>query len=440
MAWIQLNNRRSPPPTKSRLVHTIAKILHIQAVKSQEKTKKDQTKHAEVPSLGDEDEKLKNGAIINEAFLAKLFASISTVKSLYAQLQFSQSPYDADEIQSSDEAIVSELNNLSGLKQCYLKEQFNETSPERTLVLSEIQEQKSLLKTYEVTSKKLDFQLKLKDSEITFLEEKLAEANNDNKLLEKKLNSSGQIAVPDNIQFSDLKPSHFITYSRQVIKSIRSFVHLLIREMESSKWNLDSAASSIEPGISFWKPNHKCFVFESFLCKQMFDGFNCPNFYSKTESGRDNRRQFFAAFTELKSVRPGDYLAWKPKSTFALFCCQKYCKVVHPKMEASFFGNLDQRNLLRCGELPETDFFSAFCEMAKRVWLLHCLALSYEPDVTIFQVCKGSRFSEVYMESLSDEAFSVLDGKSETCPRVAFTGIPGFRIGKTILQCQVYLY
>ena len=73
----------------------------------------------------------------------------------------------------------------------------------------------------------------------------------------------------------------------------------------------------------------------------------------------------------------------------------------------------------------------------KRVWLLHCLAFSYEPQASIFQVGKGCRFSDVYMESVNDEIF--LYSEVESDPQVAFTVVPGFRIGKTVLQCQVYL-
>lgn len=443
-------NRSAVTPRKSRLARTFAKVLHIRAMmgvspydevektKSHEKTKKGRSKITKIPPFAGENEGLLDKAV-KEAFLAKLFASLSSVKAAYAQLQYAQSPYDADGIQSADQIVVSELKNLSELKQCFLKKELNETSPETTLLLSEIQEQNSLLKTYEITSKKLDSQLKLKDSEITFLKEKFAEANSDNKLLEKRLNSSGQIAIPDNIQLSSLRPSHFIAFFRQSIKSTRSFVRLLINEMESADWDLDAAASSIQPGVSFWKSNHICFAFESFVCREMFDGFNHPNFSTQTESlpEREKRRRiFFDRFMELKSVRPADYLAWKPKSTFASFCRAKYLRLIHPKMEASLFGNLDQRNLVNSGELPETPFFFAFSEMAKRIWLLHCLALSFDPEVSIFQVSKGSRFSEVYMESLSDEAF---DATPETDPRVAFTVVPGFRIGKIVVQSQVYL-
>ncbi|KAA8544887.1 hypothetical protein F0562_019719 [Nyssa sinensis] len=117
-----------------------------------------------------------------KAFIAKLFATISSVKAAYAQLQFAQSPYDADGIQSADQ------------------------------LLAEIQKQKSLLKTYEITGKKLDSQLKLKDSEVTFLREKLEEVNRENKSNEKRLNSSGPLSVLDNLHLSGLSPNHKENY------------------------------------------------------------------------------------------------------------------------------------------------------------------------------------------------------------------------------------
>ncbi|XP_027065014.1 protein GRAVITROPIC IN THE LIGHT 1-like isoform X1 [Coffea arabica] len=445
----------TPNKSKSRLARTFAKVLHIRAVtgiapddgiqkiNSPENVKSNLVKNkSHLQPFDDEDEKLCSRAA-TEAFVAKLFASVSSVKAAYAQLQYAQSPYDPDGIQTADEMVVSELKNVSELKQCYLKKQIDESSPETTQILAEIQEQKSLLKTYEIMGKKLDSQLKLKDSELTFLREKLEEANKENKLLEKRLNSSGQLSSAlDNVHLSSLSPSHFITFVRQTIKSIRSFVRLLISEMESAEWDLDAAASSIEPGVAFWKNSHKCYAFESFVCREMFDGFNQPDYSISKESlpeQKKRRRVFFEGFRELKSVKPMDYLAWKPKSAFAKFCRAKYLTLIHPKMETSLFGNLDQRNLANAGEYPETTFFAAFAEMAKRIWLLHCLALSFKPEASIFQVNKRSRFSEVYMESVSEEAFLSSDGSPESEPRVAFTVFPGFRIGKTAVQCQVYL-
>ncbi|KAH7860414.1 hypothetical protein Vadar_013143 [Vaccinium darrowii] len=433
--------------SKSRLARTFAKVLHIRAATGVAPVDGVQKKitFGEKIKLDvfddDVDEKLRH-KMATEAFLSKLFAIVSTVKAAYSQLQFAQSPYDADGIQAADQMVVSELKNLSELKQCYLKKQFEESFPEKTQLLAEIQEQKSLIKTYEVFGKKLDSELKLKHSEIIFLREKLEEANKENKLIEKRLNSSGLMPVADNLHLSGLSPNHFISFLCQTTKSIQNFVRLMINEMELAGWDLDAAVRAIEPGVLFSNPNHICFAFESFVCREMFDGFNYPNFSLWNEflpEQPKKRRFFFERFKQLKSMRTREILVQNPKSAFARFCSAKYLKLIHPKMETSLFGNLNQRKLVKSGDHPETTFFATFSEMAKRVWLLHCLAFSFDPEASIFQVGKGCRFSEVYMESVSEEAFLSSDGSTETVPLVAFTVFPGFKIGKTVIQCQVYL-
>ncbi|KAI4374685.1 hypothetical protein MLD38_012651 [Melastoma candidum] len=210
--------------------------------------------------------------------------------------------------------------------------------------------------------------------------------------------------------------------------------------MKSADWDLDAAASSIAPGIFYWKSDHKCFAFESFVCREMFDAFQHPNFSFPTEFLPEKKKWpqfFFDCFVELKSISPKDYLARKPDSTFAKFCRTKYLQLIHPRMESAFFGNLSHRNQVVSGNFPETTFFAMFAEMAKRVWLLHCLAFSFQPEGNIFQVSKGCRFSEVYMETIAEDELPN-DGM-EYDPSVAFTVVPGFKIGKAVIQCQVYL-
>ncbi|KDP46027.1 hypothetical protein JCGZ_13473 [Jatropha curcas] len=451
-------------PKKSKFARTVAKVLHLRAatgiapvdgvqkVKSQERVKNEEkfkndnkisnkTRVTLPQRFNIDDDEERQNILAMEALLAKLFASVSSVKAAYAQLQCAQSPYDVDGIQAADQLVVSELKNLSELKQCYVKKQFD-SSPENTMLLAEVQEQKSVSKTYEVMGKKLESQLRLKESEIMYLREKLEESNRQNKLLEKRLNQSGQLSVPDKLHQSGLSPSHFLAVVRFTVKSIRSFVKLLIEQMKDADWDLDAAANSIVTDIVYWRGDDKCFAFESFVCREMFNAFHLPSFSLPSESLPENKNQqllFFRRFTELKSVKAKEYLAERPKSTFAKFCQSKYLQVVHPQMELSFFGNLRQRNLLQSGKFPDTTFFNSFAEMAKRVWLLHCLAFSFEPEASIFQVRKGCRFSEVYMECVAEDALVLSDNAPESDPPVAFTVVPGFRIGKTIIQCQVYL-
>ncbi|PNX98478.1 UNE1-like protein [Trifolium pratense] len=104
-----------------------------------------------------------------------------------------------------------------------------------------------------------------------------------------------------------------------------------------------------------------------------------------------------------------------------------------------------ERKLVNSGGNPDSAFFLAFAEMAKRVWTLHYLAFSFQENVNIFQVKKNTRFSEVYMESVTEESVSTTSGSVESTDsnssefRVVFTVVPGFKIGKTVIQSQVYL-
>ncbi|KAJ0230055.1 Uncharacterized protein HA466_0310900 [Hirschfeldia incana] len=435
---------------KSKFRRTFAKLLNIHkltgvAPEEEKKKIKFDSKNTNISESFYKLEEEYERRLSLEALLAKLFATVSTIKAGYAQLQHSQSPYDAIGIQKADNLVVSELKTLSELKQCFLKKQMD-PNPERTLVLAEIQELRSLLKTYEIMGRKLESQRKLKDSEILFLREKLEETTKQNRLTEKRLNQSGQLCNPlDSLHLSALNQTHFVAYLNHTVKSIRGFVKLMIQEMKLAGWDLSVAANSIQPGVFYYKQHHKCFAFEHFVSNVMFEAFHLPHFssdsrsfkkkQSKTEKqNKTERETFFERFTELRSMKARDYLNTRPKSRFARFCRSKFLQLVHPKMEEAFFGHKHLRNQVSAGVFPETSLCSGFLEMSKRVWLLHCLALSFEHEAEIFRVHNGCRFSEVYMKSVAEE---VLEETEQ--PRVAFTVVPGFRIANSLIQCEVYL-
>ncbi|KAA8515057.1 hypothetical protein F0562_018156 [Nyssa sinensis] len=443
------------PDTTSKLLKTFQKVIRLKRATRtlsnngfclllpQEKLKRDPKHESQHFDKDDKDEaKLRYRAAI-EAFVAKLFANISAVKAAYAELQMAQFPYNGEAIQSADEAVVFELKALSELKQSFVKKQFYSAPPHVTLMLAEIQEQQSLMKMYEITTNKMQSEIEVKESEIPSLQLELSEAISNNKCLEKKLSSSGSFSILDSIRPSDSNPKDFITVLHYAVRSIRSFVKLMIREMEHVYWDIDAAVNAIEPEVVFSKPNHRCFAFESFVCREMFDGFNRPNFSLPNDSSTqvEHRSSFFIdRFMKLKSVNPIHFLKHNPRSSFGKFTRARYLRLVHPKMELSFSGNLNQRNLISSGEYPESSFFAAFAEMAKRVWLLHCLACSFDREVNIYQVKKNCRISEVYMESVNDDVFFADDDRAEDGFgfQVAFTVVPGFKIGKTVIQSQVY--
>ncbi|XWS23360.1 hypothetical protein CRYUN_Cryun28dG0006700 [Craigia yunnanensis] len=144
-------------PSKSKWVHILSKVLHLHTVVvgivPDDEVQKDKPKEIEEWNDSKTTKRLsqKFGRLHDEeferimaleVFIAKIFATVSAIKAGYAQLQHAQSPYDSEGIQAADRL-----------------------------------EQKSLLKTFEIMGKKLESQLRLKESEIIFLREKLDESN-----------------------------------------------------------------------------------------------------------------------------------------------------------------------------------------------------------------------------------------------------------------------
>ncbi|CAB81519.1 hypothetical protein [Arabidopsis thaliana] len=91
-----------------------------------------------------------------EALISNLFGNISSLKSAYIELQSAHTPYDPEKIQAADKVVISELKNLSEMKHFYRENNPKPVcvSPQDSRLAAEIQEQQSLLKTYEVMVKR----------------------------------------------------------------------------------------------------------------------------------------------------------------------------------------------------------------------------------------------------------------------------------------------
>lgn len=291
--------------------------------------------------------------------------------------------------------------------------------------------------------KKFQSQLQTKDSEILQLQQQIEEANQKRVKLEKKLKLRG-LPVKEAEDFEDdngffsmeLTPDIFSSAVEAASKAIHDFSKPLINMMKAAGWDLDAAADSIEPTVVYAKRAHKKYAFESHICQRIFSGFQEESFSIKPDNLTVSKEGFFHQFLTLKAVDPLDILSQNPDSIFGKFCRSKYPVVVHPKMEASFFGNLDQRNYVMGGGHPRTPFYQAFLKLAKSIWLLHRLANAFDPKAKVFQVKRGNEFSEVYMESVVK---NVLMDDSDQSPKVGLMVMPGFWIRGSVIQCRVYL-
>ncbi|KAM7472100.1 hypothetical protein LguiA_010283 [Lonicera macranthoides] len=381
-----------------------------------------------------------------ETLISKIFMNISSLKSAYIQLQAAHTPYDPDKIQAADKLVISELKNLSELKHFYRENNPKPVcvSPQDSRLAAEIQEQQSLLKTYEVMVKKFQSEIQNKDSEILQFQQQIQEATQKRAKLEKNLKLRGLSAKESDglgevngFSITDLTADLFKSAVEDASRAIHDFSKPLINMMKAAGWDLDAAADSIEPNIAYAKRAHKKYAFESHICQKMFAGFQQENFSVKSENLNVTKESFFHQYLALREMDPLDSVGQNPDSNFGKFCRSKYLVVVHPKMEASFFGNLDQRNYIMGGGHPRTPFYQAFLKLAKLIWLLHRLAYSFDPTVKVFQVKRGNEYSEVYMESVVKN-FVVVD-ENEEKPKVGLMVMPGFYIGGSLIQCQVYL-
>ena len=381
-----------------------------------------------------------------EAMISKIFTNISSLKSAYIELQAAHTPYDPDKIEAADKLVISELKNLSELKHSYRENNPKpvSVSPQDSRLVAEIQEQQSLLKTYEVMVKKFQSQLQTKDSEIHQLHQRILESNQKRVKLEKKLKLRGLSSKEsedlddENGLFSmELTPDLFMSAVEAAFKAIHDFSKPLINMMKAAGWDLDEAAHSIEPSVVYAKRAHKKYAFESHICQRMFSGFQEESFAVIQDNNLTvSKEGFFHQYLSMKSMDPLDILSQNPDSIFGKFCRSKYLVVVPLKMEASFFGNLDQRNYVMGGGHPRTPFYQAFLKLAKSIWLLHRLAYSFDPKVKVYQVKRGSEFSEVYMESVVKNL--VMDEEDQN-PKVGLMVMPGFWIGGSVIQSRVYL-
>ncbi|GLU00445.1 hypothetical protein SLE2022_178170 [Rubroshorea leprosula] len=380
-----------------------------------------------------------------EALISKIFNNISSLKSAYIQLQDAHTPYDPDKIQDADKLVISELKHLSELKHFYRENNPKPVcvSPQDSRLAAEIQEQQSLLKTYEVMVKKFQSEIQNKDSEIHQLQQQIEEANQKRVKLEKNLKLRGlstkesELSTGKNGFFPvDLTTDLFASTVEAAYKAIHDFSKPLINMMKAAGWDLDAAANSIELNVVYAKRAHKKYAFESHICQRMFSGFQQEKFSIKLDDITVGKESFFHQYLAMREIDPLDVLGQNPDSIFGKFCRSKYLVVVHPKMEASFFGNLDQRNYVMGGGHPRTPFYQAFLKLAKSIWLLHRLAYSFEPNVKLFQVKRGSEFSEVYMESVVKNFVMV---ENDQKPKVGLMVMPGFWIGSSVIQSRVYL-
>ncbi|KAK6145216.1 LOW QUALITY PROTEIN: hypothetical protein DH2020_022036 [Rehmannia glutinosa] len=352
----------------------------------------------------------KNGNVCDHVEILKLFDSLLALKLAYVKLQEAHIPYDPKKIRAADEEVVTLLDSLCTIKKAYkekLLKEANSVSACSALLLAQIQVQERALV-------KLKSQAKNKDNEVARLRRELHELEMRNKKL------AEEIREREWESFTGLNHNSFENVVKEVGKAIHDFTKPLIALMKLSDWDLDQAANAVQASVVYTKRSHKKYAFEAYVARRMFHGFSRqPCFMDNIMSLED----------------PIVALVEDPQSSFAEFCRAKYLLVVHPRMEESFFGNLDHRNFVANRIHPCTPFYRAFVKMAR--WGLTAFV---EPKAEMFGVKQGSEFSDIYMEVVEElKGYEAQLEKGQERYKVEFMVMPGFKLGETLIRSQVYV-
>ncbi|PIA50120.1 hypothetical protein AQUCO_01300694v1 [Aquilegia coerulea] len=384
-----------------------------------------------------------------QTLISSVFATISSFEASYVQLQTAHSPFNAESIESADRQVISQLQKLSEMKKWY--KEFRKNSNPNLLcpnlsigshLDAQVQENQSLLRTLEMLVNRLQLEIDSKDAEVLIMKQKLKKSVELNSKLSKRFSNckvDSFTVKHDKL----LSITAFDSVLRYVCKSCHRFTKILIDLMKKVGWELDSAANSVYPDVEYVKIGHNQYAFLSYVCLGMFQGFDSAGFGLKEDEFEckdsdyvvEKKKSSLRQFVEHATDDAIEILNNDSNGCFARFCELKYQRLVHPTMECSLFKSLDQNELVLSLWRSSAAFYQTFVDMASSVWMLHKLAISFDPIIEIFQVEQGIDFSMIYMENVTGKA--VASGK--TRPKVAFTVIPGFKIGRTIIQSQVYL-
>lgn len=381
-----------------------------------------------------------------KTLISSIFAITSSFEASYLQLQTAQVPFNEGSVKLADKALVLQLQKLYEVRELYKESRVNPkfnfdfNSPVGSCLEAQVQENQSKLRALETMVNRLQSDIDVKDDEVLLCKKKLNEIELFNLKCSKKL-SNNLKSNSSSTEFL-LTIRVFDSMLRDTWKSLRDFTKLLIVLMKKAGWDLDLAANSVYSNVDYAKKGHNKYAFLSYVCLAMFQGFDVRDFglegseiVCNGDGLNKGENNCLKQLIEHVSDNPMEILNRNPRCDFSRFCENKYEKIIHPTMESSIFRNFDRKEVVLDSWRSLSVFYESFVKMASSVWLLHKYAHSFNPVIEIFQVERGVDFSLVYMEDVTKTVIFL--GKSR--PKVALTVVPGFRIGRTVIQSQVYL-
>ncbi|XP_073155924.1 protein GRAVITROPIC IN THE LIGHT 1-like [Henckelia pumila] len=373
-----------------------------------------------------------------QLLMCQVFDAVTAVKRAYVSLQEAHFSWDPERMRVADVSVVAEIQRL-GL----LRERFRR-SIRGTETLRE------MVAPYEAAVEDLKREVKVKQYEVDTLREKLKTNSFPRQKYcrsKRRVTNTSQVAAAP-------APELFEATMSAVKEASRCFASLLLSLMHSARWDISAVVRSIQAAASATNTvtdsavgaNHSKYALESYVNNKLFQGFSYEDFYmdgnqvSSMIHPDKSRRDCFAQYRDMKAMDPLELLNVLPTCSFGKFCIKKYMSVMHPKMEESLLGDLEQRRQLLSGHHPKSQFYGKFLELSKAVWLLHLLAFSLDLPPSHFETSRGAEFHSEYMESVVRISGSGGGAKVGVSLVVGFQVSPGFKLANgSMIKARVFL-
>ncbi|XVF68914.1 hypothetical protein PTKIN_Ptkin11bG0039400 [Pterospermum kingtungense] len=387
--------------------------------------------------------------------MEEVFEAVAEMKKAYVRLQEAHCPWDPERMRAADVAVVGELRTIGVLRERFRRGTLGGSGggsgrKGHAAMLREV------VAPYEAAVEELKKEVKVKEVEIENLKEKLntvtclSNGGKRGRSFSKRKVSCSQVlaAAP--------APELFEATMSQVKEASKSFTSLLLSLMREARWDIAAAVRSIEAASttadtaayttiitpSVIANHHAKYALESYVSRKIFQGFDHETFYmdgslSSLLNPDQYRRDCFTQYRDMKAMDPVELLGILPTCHFGKFCSKKYLAIVHPKMEESLFGDLEQRSQVMAGNHPRSQFYGEFLGLVKAIWLLHLLAFSLDPSPSQFEASRGAEFHPHYMESVVKVSGG---GRVPSGQIVGFPVSPGFKLGNgSVVKARVYL-
>ncbi|EOY33823.1 Uncharacterized protein TCM_041687 isoform 1 [Theobroma cacao] len=433
------------------------------------------------------------------ALMEEVFESVAEMKKAYVRLQEAHCPWDPERMRAADVAVVGELRRLGVLRERFRRRtRGGGVGKGHVAMLKEVvapyeaavEELKREVKVKEVEIENLKEKLNTvtclsnggkKGRGLSKRKVSCSQGNMRTKL-ELLLLTNGimprhqEVIVKRTVRsflFNNIRdisltylylvtviaaapaPELFEATMSQVKEASKSFTSLLLSLMREARWDISAAVRSIEAATatpdtasftttitpSVVANHHSKYALESYVSRKIFQGFDHETFYmdgslSSLLNPDQYRRECFTQYRDMKAMDPVELLGILPTCHFGKFCSKKYLAIVHPKMEESLFGDLEQRSQVLAGNHPRSQFYGEFLGLAKAIWLLHLLAFSLDPSPSQFEASRGAEFHPHYMESV----VKISGGRVPAGQIVGFPVSPGFKLGNgSVVKARVYL-